>query len=104
MVFEDAHKAFLAFGQKRGRPLAFCSDFLRQHEGRCLAFAPEAGVLLLGKVVVVGRRVLVPIQRNQIGQAVRPAIAFVFIREPLDPVQTVGRCLRQDVLNQFPRR
>ncbi len=30
------------------------------------------------------------IQRNQIGQTVRPAIALVFIREPLDPVRAVG--------------
>ena len=71
MAFEESHKEFLAFGQKRGRPLVFCSDFLRQHEGRGLIFALKVGVLLLGKVVVAGGRVLVPIQRNQIGQTVR---------------------------------
>ncbi len=74
MIFEDAQKAFLALCQKRGCPFVFCSDFLRQHEGRCRAFAPEVGVLLFGKVVVAGRGVLVPIQRNQIGQTVHPAI------------------------------
>lgn len=100
MVFEDVHKAFLALGQKRGRPLIFCSDFLRQYEGRCLAFALEVGVLLLGKVVVAGGRVLVPIKRNQIGQSVRPAIALVFIREPLNPVRIFWRCLRQDMLQR----
>ncbi|KWW36356.1 hypothetical protein AU374_02410 [Cupriavidus metallidurans] len=34
------------------------------------------------------------------GQTVRPAIALVFIRKPFDPVRTVRRCLRQDVLQR----
>ncbi len=77
MFFEHPDKAFLPFNQQCRCPCVFRPHFLREHKGRCGALAFEVGVFLLGEVVVAGRGVLVPVQRNQIGEAVRPAIALV---------------------------
>jgi hypothetical protein len=61
VLLKDTHEASLPVIQHCRRPRGFRPDLLRQDGGERSALALEVHILLLGKVVVAGRLVLVPI-------------------------------------------